>query len=139
MSDNDSDYILDAIFVKGVSHIREENDCNYDYELIKNSQSAGFRVYMHRYFLELSDYYNYYQIEKQVKRVKEIRQEMKKIDSENEKLLAKKGEVKSVDRVEDDPEDPANHAGFQKDFKMFDKPYEEKDKGTYSDKFTLLS
>ena len=28
-SNLDETYIVDSIFVKGVSHIREENDCNY--------------------------------------------------------------------------------------------------------------
>ena len=74
------------MFVKGVSHIREENDCNYDYELIKDNEYNGIRVYLHQYFNGYHQYYDYFKVKTQVDRIKEIRKQMGEIESENRKL-----------------------------------------------------
>jgi len=56
-SDNNDTYIVDSLIVKGVSVIRSENDCNYDYNLQKNLDSKGMRFYMHKYFTGHMHYY----------------------------------------------------------------------------------
>jgi len=57
VSDIDEDYTVDSILVKGVSAHRHENDCNYDYNLIKNQDVNGMRFYMHKYFSGHMHYY----------------------------------------------------------------------------------
>ena len=50
MSDNQETYIVDSTIIKGLSPIRDENDANYDYVLMKNKDHEGMRFYMHKYF-----------------------------------------------------------------------------------------
>ena len=51
---------------------REENDCNYDYNLLKNMDNQGMRFYMHKYFSGHMHYYLMQKYEAHVKRLSEI-------------------------------------------------------------------
>jgi len=57
VSDNEGTYIVDSMIIKGVSINRDENDCNYDYNLLKNLDNQGMRFYMHKYFTGHMHYY----------------------------------------------------------------------------------
>lgn len=57
VSDNDKTYIIDNMIIKGISPVRSENDCNYDYDLLKNREQDGLRFYMHKYFSGHMHYY----------------------------------------------------------------------------------
>jgi hypothetical protein len=57
VSDIEDTYIVDSMIIKGVSVNREENDCNYDYNLLKNMDNQGMRFYMHKYFSGHMHYY----------------------------------------------------------------------------------
>lgn len=39
ISDINETYVIDSMIIKGVSANREENDCNYDYNKIKNMEN----------------------------------------------------------------------------------------------------
>jgi hypothetical protein len=69
------------MFVKGVSHIREQNDCNYDYELVKKNEANGIRVYIHQYMSGYHEYYDYMKVKDIVDRIKAIRNEMANIEA----------------------------------------------------------
>jgi len=45
------------MIIKGVSADREENDCNYDYNKLKNMENQGMIFYMHKYFSGHMHYY----------------------------------------------------------------------------------
>ena len=57
ISDIQEDYIVDSMIIKGVSADREENDCNYDYNKLKNMENQGMIFYMHKYFSGHMHYY----------------------------------------------------------------------------------
>ena len=50
VSDNDATYTIDTVLIKGVSQDREKNECNYDYNLVKDNEAIGMKFYMHKYF-----------------------------------------------------------------------------------------
>ena len=50
-------YIIDKIFVKGVSHNRDLNDSNLDYNYVSHHENEGLRFYMHKYFIGFHAYY----------------------------------------------------------------------------------
>ena len=64
--------MVDNVIIKGVSVIRDENDCNYDYNLLKNMDNQGMRFYMHKYFSGHMSYYLHLKYEKHLKRLGEI-------------------------------------------------------------------
>ena len=72
ISDNKEDYIINTILVKGVSVRRDENDCNYDYNLIKNLEDDGLKFYLHKYFTGHMHYYLHIRYEKHLQRLLEI-------------------------------------------------------------------
>ena len=51
MSDIEKSYIVDNMLIKGLSVNRNENYCNYDYNLGTNLEDSGLRFYTHKYFL----------------------------------------------------------------------------------------
>ena len=57
ISDEKESYTIDTLLIKGLSPIRSENDCNFDYEILKEHDSRGMRFYLHKYF---SGYMHYY-------------------------------------------------------------------------------
>ena len=57
VSDIKEDYIIDSMIIKGVSVHRDENDCNYDYNLLRNMENRGMKFYMHKYFSGHMHYY----------------------------------------------------------------------------------
>ena len=57
ISDIQDDYIVDSMIIKGVSSKRDENDCNYDYNKLKNMENQGMIFYMHKYFSGHMHYY----------------------------------------------------------------------------------
>ena len=59
ISDNNDSYIVDSIIIKGVSPNRDENDSNFDYELMKNKDNEGMRFYFHKYFTGHMHYYQH--------------------------------------------------------------------------------
>jgi hypothetical protein len=63
---------VDSIIIKGVSVNRDENDCNFDYNLLKNMDNQGMRFYMHKYFSGHMHYYLYNKYESHIKRLHEI-------------------------------------------------------------------
>jgi hypothetical protein len=63
---------VDSMIIKGVSVNRDENDCNFDYNLLKNMDNQGMRFYMHKYFSGHMHYYLFNKYETQVKRLHEI-------------------------------------------------------------------
>lgn len=56
-SENINSFIADAIFVKGISANRSENDTNFDYLYVPEMEELGLRQYTHRYHSGLSHYY----------------------------------------------------------------------------------
>lgn len=51
---------------------RDENDSNFDYQLMKELDSQGMRFYMHKYFVGWMHYYNHLEFRKELERFKEI-------------------------------------------------------------------
>lgn len=49
--EGDDSYIVEQLFVKGVSHDRDLNDSNIDYAYFKKFENQGVRVYTHKYYL----------------------------------------------------------------------------------------
>jgi len=45
------------MFIKGVSTDRENNGCNWDYQLINHSETKGLLVYMHQFHVGYRAYY----------------------------------------------------------------------------------
>lgn len=60
------------MIIKGVSVNRNENDCNYDYNLLKNMDNKGMRFYMHKYFSGHMHYYLMLKYQDHLKRLAEI-------------------------------------------------------------------
>ena len=88
ISDIDQTYTVDTMIVKGVSANREENDCNYDYNLLKHFESQGMRLYMHKYFLGYMHYYLHLKFEQHLRRLMEIKAEL---ESKRKELAAAEG------------------------------------------------
>lgn len=57
ISDIEESYVVDSMIIKGVSANRDENDCNYDYNKLKNMENQGMIFYMHKYFSGHMHYY----------------------------------------------------------------------------------
>lgn len=72
VSDIEDTYIVDSMIIKGVSVHRSENDCNYDYNLLKNMDNKGMRFYMHKYFSGHMHYYLMLKYQQHVRRLNEI-------------------------------------------------------------------
>ena len=72
ISDIQEDYIVDSMIIKGVSADREENDCNYDYNKLKNMENQGMIFYMHKYFSGHMHYYLQQRYNNQLMRIQEI-------------------------------------------------------------------
>jgi len=72
VSDIKEDYIIDTMIVKGVSVRRDENDCNYDYNLLRNLEDRGMKFYMHKYFSGHMHYYLHLRYDRHVQRLLEI-------------------------------------------------------------------
>lgn len=72
VSDIEDTYVVDSVIIKGVSVNRDENDCNYDYNLLKNMDNQGMRFYMHKYFSGHMHYYLMQKYQDHVKRLEEI-------------------------------------------------------------------
>jgi hypothetical protein len=72
ISDIEESYIVDSMIIKGVSAYRDENDCNYDYNKLKNMENQGMIFYMHKYFSGHMHFYLNQRYEKHVKRLSEI-------------------------------------------------------------------
>lgn len=53
----DKAYLIDKLFIKGVSVKREENDSNADYIALKDQEARGIRTYVHKFHLGLQPYY----------------------------------------------------------------------------------
>lgn len=45
------------MIIKGISPRRNENDCNFDYNLHKEKENDGFRFYLHKWFSGHDHYY----------------------------------------------------------------------------------
>jgi len=56
-SDSAESYIVDKIFIKGVSADRDQNYSNVDYVVVDKNEDLGVRFYMHKYFIGHSLYY----------------------------------------------------------------------------------
>jgi hypothetical protein len=52
-----SSYLVDSMLVKGIRHVREENDSNHDYMYVETHENMGLRFYLHKYFLGFHPYY----------------------------------------------------------------------------------
>lgn len=50
-------YLIDKLFIKGVSADRDKNDSNADYVALKDVESRGIRTYVHKFHLGLAPYY----------------------------------------------------------------------------------
>jgi len=50
-------YLVDKLFVKGVSADRSKNDTNLDYVQSKDMEASGIRQYIHKFHLGLQPYY----------------------------------------------------------------------------------
>jgi len=50
-------YLIDKLFVKGVSADRSKNDSNLDYVQSKEMEPLGIRQYIHKFHLGLQPYY----------------------------------------------------------------------------------
>jgi len=61
-------YLVDKIFVKGVSADRSKNDTNLDYVQSKEFEALGIRQYIHKFHLGLQPYYFKKQFEQQLKK-----------------------------------------------------------------------
>lgn len=72
VSDNSSTYIVDSMIIKGVSVNRDENDCNYDYKLMKDRDHEGMRFYMHKYFSGHMHYYQHLRFKQHHEKLLEI-------------------------------------------------------------------
>ena len=53
----DSVYLIDKLFLKGVSADRSENDTNFDYEVITSMEAQGLKQYIHKFNLGMTRYY----------------------------------------------------------------------------------
>ena len=82
VSDLDQDYIVDSMLIKGVSVNRDENDCNYDYVLLKDRDHLGMRFYQHKYFSGYQHYYQHLAYKQQLERINEIEN---KLNAEEQK------------------------------------------------------
>ena len=69
VSDIENTYIIDNMIIKGISPVRSENDCNYDYDLVKIREHMGMRFYMHKYFSGHMHYYLHLKYEEHMKRI----------------------------------------------------------------------
>ena len=87
VSDNTDTYVVDSVIIKGVSVNREENDCNYDYKLMKDRDHEGMRFYMHKYFSGHMHYYQHLRFKQHHERLLEIisSQEARKAKNPNRK------------------------------------------------------
>ena len=45
----DSVYVVDKLFLKGVSVDRSKNDSNFDYVVVQDSEKQGLKQYKHKY------------------------------------------------------------------------------------------
>jgi hypothetical protein len=93
VSDNEDTYIVDSMIIKGVSVNRDENDCNYDYNLLKNLESQGMRFYMHKYFTGHMHYYLHKKYQEQLKRLVEINNNLEAANENAKNLPQQEGEV----------------------------------------------
>jgi hypothetical protein len=50
-------YLVDSMLIKGVRANREENDSNHDYMYVDSHENLGLRFYLHKYFLGFHPYY----------------------------------------------------------------------------------
>ena len=55
--DGNSIYLIDKIFMKGVSAEREKNDTNFDYIVVQDYEKFGIKLYKHKYNTGLERYY----------------------------------------------------------------------------------
>lgn len=53
----ESTYLIDKLFIKGISTDRDYNDSNADYEVVKDQEDIGLRTYIHKFHLGLQPYY----------------------------------------------------------------------------------
>jgi len=53
----ESTYLIDKLFIKGISTDRDYNDSNADYEVVKDQEEMGLRSYIHKFHLGLQPYY----------------------------------------------------------------------------------
>lgn len=74
------------MIVKGVSVHRDENDCNYDYNLQKNLDNQGMRFYMHKYFTGHMHYYLHLKYQQQLERLAELRETLKAAEKDTADL-----------------------------------------------------
>ena len=56
-SNLESIYLLDKLFLKGVSADRSQNGSNFDYVVITNLEANGLKQYIHKYNLGFQRYY----------------------------------------------------------------------------------
>merc|ERR1712086_339565 len=61
------------MLVRGLSVNREQNSCNYDYELNRSEESEGLRFYQHRYFTGYQSYYEHVNYQEKLARVDELK------------------------------------------------------------------
>lgn len=69
VSDQESSYIIDNTIIKGISPVRSENDCNFDYDLLKNREPVGLRCYQHKYFSGYMHYYLHLKYQQHLQRI----------------------------------------------------------------------
>lgn len=93
------DYIVDMMLVRGLSVDRDENSCNFDYELNRSEESQGLRFYQHKYFTGYQNYFEYIAYEDKLARVDELKKIVWSKEDENKKLLEKK-DLSEEDRLQ---------------------------------------
>ena len=77
------------MLVRGLSVDREQNDCNYDYELNRSEESEGMRFYQHRYFTGYQNYYEHINYQEKLARIDELKKIVWEAEDANAKLLDK--------------------------------------------------
>ena len=53
----DSIYVIDKLFLKGISADRGSNDSNFDYVVVQDSEKYGLKQYKHKYQMGYQRYY----------------------------------------------------------------------------------
>lgn len=116
VSDNDENYIIDSMIIKGISPKRDENDNNFDYQINSKKDNDGMRFYMHKFFIGYQHYYQHLRFKEKHERWLEIQKQREARELKNKskignqkKALAKTQEGEVDGKTEsDEKEDGPN-------------------------------
>ena len=67
----DKAYLVDKMFIQGISHNRTKNDWNVDYIVQKELEPKGLRTYLHKYHLGYNAYYYKRDFEKEMEKLRD--------------------------------------------------------------------